>query len=86
MQLNQSMIIIAENTIWCIIKTNFSVSSCLFHLTQPQNNQSNNTMTAIISTPFIPSTTDPKIIDLINNHASDKPWVAFEFFPPRTSE
>jgi hypothetical protein len=27
---------------------------------------------------------DPKICDLINEYEDKKPWVAFEYFPPRT--
>mmetsp|Transcript_6087 Transcript_6087/g.7471 ORF Transcript_6087/g.7471 Transcript_6087/m.7471 type:complete len:377 (+) Transcript_6087:71-1201(+) len=34
--------------------------------------------------PSVPFTIDPKISDLINDYDSNKPWVAFEFFPPRT--
>jgi len=33
-----------------------------------------------------PVAADPKIIDLMKEHKGDDPWVALEFFPPRTAQ
>ena len=37
-----------------------------------------------LRTKSLPS--DPKIIDLMKGHKGDDPWVALEFFPPRTAQ
>ena len=29
-------------------------------------------------------TSEPQIIDLMNAHKGEEPWVALEYFPPRT--